>query len=104
MAKYVMMWQARAGGSAADNEASAKRSLAVFSSWTPPSDVTFDEFLTRVDGQGGFAVVTTDNLASLTTEMAKFTPYNEFTLYPVQEIADGVGLAAEAVAFRDGIS
>jgi hypothetical protein len=104
MAKYVMTWQTRSGGSAADIEASAKRSLAVFSSWTPPADVTFDEFLTRADGQGGFAVVTTDNLASVTSEMAKFSPFNEFTLYPVMEIADGVGLAGEAIAFRDSIS
>jgi hypothetical protein len=104
MAKYVMTWQVRDGGSAADNEASAKRSLAVFSSWTPPADVTFVEFLTRADGQGGFAVVTTDNLASLTAEMAKFAPYNQFTLYPVHEIADGVGLSAEAIAFRESVS
>ena len=104
MAKYVMTWQVRDGGSAADNEASAKRSLAVFSSWTPPADVTFEEFLTRADGQGGFAVVTTDNLASVTAEMAKFAPYNEFTLYPVHEIADGVGLSAEAIAFRESVS
>lgn len=103
MAKYVMTWQARAGGSAADNEESTKRTLAVFSSWTPSDDVTFDEFLTRADGQGGFAVVTTDNLASVAAEIAKFVPYNEFTLHPVQEIADGIGLSAEAVAFRDSV-
>jgi hypothetical protein len=35
------------------------------------------------DGQGGFAVVTTDNLAAAAAEMAKFAPYNEFTLHPV---------------------
>ena len=103
MAKYVMTWQVRAGASAADNEAGTKRSLAVFSSWTPPDDVTFHEFLTRADGQGGFAVVSTDDLASLTGEIAKFVPYNEFSLHPVQEIADGIGLSAQAVEFRDSV-
>lgn len=104
MGKYVMTWKPHSGASAADNEASAKRGLAVFSNWSPPADLVFHEFVTRADGQGGYAVVTTDDVASAAREISKFTPINEFELVPVLDIAEGIGLAGEAVAFRDGIS
>ena len=103
MAKYVMTWKPHVGASAADNEASAKRSLAVFSNWSPPAELTFHEFLTRADGQGGFAVVSTEDLAAATREIAKFSAYNQFEFVPVLEIAEGVGLGQEAIAFRDSI-
>lgn len=103
MAKYVMTWKPHTSGSAADNEASVKRSLSVFSSWSPSAELEFHEFLTRADGQGGFAVVSTDDIATAMREIAKFTAYNEFELVPVLEINDGIGLLADAVAFRDGI-
>ena len=104
MAKYVMTWKPHVGASAADNEASAKRSLAVFASWSPPSELTFHEFLARADGQGGYAVVSTEDVVAAAREIAKFTAYNEFEFVPVLEITDGVGLGGEAIAFRDSIS
>ena len=104
MAKYVMTWKPHVGGNTADNEASYKRVLAVFAKWSPPSELTFHEFLSRADGQGGYAVVSTDDVAVAAREIAKFTADNEFELVPVLEIADGVGLGQEAAAFRDGIS
>lgn len=103
MAKYVMTWVLRDGGDAAANEASAKRSLAVFSNWTPSSDITFVEFLARADGQGGFAVVTTDDVAVAAREMQKFTPFFEFHLHPVLEVADSAAAGAEAITFRDSV-
>ena len=103
MAKYVMTWELRNGAGAEANEASAKRNQAVFASWTPSDDVTFLEFLARADGQGGFAVVESDDLGTVSAEMSKFVPYLEFHLYPVLEIADSVALGGEAIAFRDSV-
>lgn len=103
MAKYVMSWELRDGAGAAANEASEKRSLAVFGGWTPGEDVKFVEFLARADGQGGFAVVESDDLAAVSGEMAKFVPFFEFHLYPVLEVADGAAVGAGAIAFRDSI-
>lgn len=101
--KYVMSWKPHTGGSAADNEASIKRSLEVFSKWAPPDTVTFHEFVTRADGRGGYAVVTTDDLAAMMGEVSKFTPFNEFEVVPVLDIAEGIGLVSEAISYRDGI-
>jgi hypothetical protein len=102
--KYLVSWTARAGGSATDNEAAVKRSLAVFGKWAPPSDATFHQFLARADGTGGYAVVETDNPASVAEGPAKFGPYFEFEVIPVMDITEGVQIVNEAIDFRDSIS
>lgn len=101
--KYVMTWKPHTGGSAADNEASVKRSLEVFSKWSPPDTVTFHEFVTRADGRGGYAVVSSDDVAAVMREVAKFTTFNDFEVVPVLDIAEGIGLVGEAIEFRAGI-
>ncbi|MFZ1175410.1 MAG: DUF3303 family protein, partial [Mycobacterium sp.] len=61
--KYVVAWTYRLNGSAAENEESLRRGLAVFSKWTQPQGTTYHQFVGRLDGAGGFAVVETDNPA-----------------------------------------
>jgi hypothetical protein len=102
--KYLVSWTARASGTAADNEASVKRTLAVYGKWSPPGDATFHQFLNRVDGTGGYAVVETDNPASVAEGPAKFGPYFEFEVIPVVDVTEGVALVNEAIEFRDSIS
>lgn len=80
--KFAVAWKVRHGGSAAENEASAARVLEVFGKWSPPSDETFHQFLGRLDGAGGFAVVETDNPDSLLDAPSKFGPYLEFEIDP----------------------
>jgi len=102
--KYLVSWKARSGGSASDNEEAVARSLAVFSKWSPPSDETFHQFLTRVDGEGGYAVVETDNVLSLLDGPAKFGPYFEFSVVPVVDIAEGVPVLSEGIEFRRAVT
>jgi Domain of unknown function (DUF3303) len=97
-------WTARPGGSAAENEAAVKRSLAAFGKWSPPSDATFHQFLARVDGEGGYAVVETDDPASAAEGPAKFGPYFEFEVIPAIDITEGAQIASEAAGFRDSVS
>ncbi len=102
--KYVMSWTTRYSASAQDNEAAAKRGLAIFSKWSPPAGMTFHQFVGRLDGAGGFAVVETDNTADLLDGVTKFAPLNEFELHPVIDIQDWVRAAGEGVEFRESIS
>jgi hypothetical protein len=102
--KYLVEWTARAGGSAGDNETAVKRSLAVFGKWSPPSDATFHQFLARLDGTGGYAVVETDNPASVAEGPAKFGPYFEFEVTPVLDITESVPIVNEGADFRDSVS
>jgi hypothetical protein len=102
--KFVVTWTTRAGGSAAENEAAVARFLELFSKWSPPSDQTFHQFVVRADGRGGFAVVETDNLASLALGNFKFDPFLEFAVYPVLDVQEGADLVAEAAEFRKSIT
>ena len=91
--KYVVSWVPRAG---ITEEASA-RSLQVFSKWSPAGN--FTEFLGRVDGQGGFAVVEADDPAVVAKDVAPFISWFEFEVHPVLEIADTAAIDSEAIAF-----
>jgi hypothetical protein len=100
--KYLVSWRTREGGSGTDNEASGARLLQVFSKWAPPDDATFHQFLARLDAAGGYAVVETDNPASVMDGPAKFAPWLDFTVVPVVDITEGVQVLSAAVEFRRG--
>ena len=102
--KYLVSWTARAGGSAKDNEAAVKRSLDVFGKWSPPADSTFHQFVARLDGTGGYAIVETDNPASVAEGPAKFGTLFDFTVVPVIDIMESVAIGQDAIEFRDSIS
>jgi hypothetical protein len=101
--KFVVTWKVRSGSSAADNEAAAARVLEVFAKWSPPSDETFHQFLGRLDGTGGFAVVETNNPDSLAEAPAKFGPYLDFEIVPVDDITQTTRLLGEGIEFRKSI-
>jgi hypothetical protein len=101
--QFVVMWKVRSGGSPADNEAAASRVLEVFAKWSPPSDETFHQFLGRLDGTGGFAVVETDNPESLAEAPAKFGPYLDFEIIPVDDVSETVRILQEGAAFREAV-
>jgi hypothetical protein len=100
---FVVTWKNRSGGSAAENEATAARVLEVFGKWTPPSDLTFHQFLGRLDGTGGFAVVETANPDALADAPAKFGTYLDFEIFPVNVITETTRLLTEGVEFRKSV-
>lgn len=102
--KFLVAWKPRGGGSSADNERDVARSLQVFSKWSPSPKATFHQFLTRLDGEGGYAVVESDDPAALLEGPSKFAPWFEFTLTPVMDIMEGVPVFGEAIEFRRSIS
>jgi hypothetical protein len=102
--KYLVAWKPRGGGSAQDAEADIARSLQVFSKWSPPADATFHQFLTRLDGEGGYAVVESDNPASVLEGPSKFGPWFEFSVTPVMDIMEGVPIFNDSIQFRKSIS
>ena len=87
--KYVVTWE--------------NRPSATASVHTPQEGSNFREFLGRVDGRGGFAVVETDDAATIAKDVAPFGGFFDFTVYPVQEIADTAAVGMEAVAFLQSI-
>jgi hypothetical protein len=102
--KFVVTWKPRAGGSAAENEASAVRALELYSKWTPSPTTTIHQFVLRVDGEGGFAVGESDSASDLAAGIAKLASVFEYAVYPVIDIDDGIRIANEAVEFRKSIT
>jgi|SRR5262249_3358479 len=101
--KYVMVWTARNGSSGAENEASVRRALELFSKWQPEPGTTIREFLGRADSEGGFAVVETDDITQVLNATARFAPYVQYQVYPVVEVDQWVTSAQEAIGYRNGI-
>ena len=97
--KYLLEWTTRAGGSAQENLASMKRSLEVFSKWTPST--TVHQFVGRVDAQGGYAVMETDDPTVIARDCAIFSPYLTFTLHPVVDIEQGAAALTAGVDFNE---
>ncbi|MET0700753.1 MAG: DUF3303 family protein [Mycobacterium sp.] len=102
--KYAVAMKFRMDATVRDNEDAVRRLLDVYSKWTPPAGLKFHEFVGRVDGQGSFAVVETDDVRDLMDATSKFGPYAEYEIHPVLDVADTVNLAQEAIAFRESIS
>jgi hypothetical protein len=102
--KYVVSYTLRLNGSATENEAAAKRLLELYSGWTPHASMTFHQFVGRVDGNGGFSVVETDNPMDLLDAASKFGPVIDYQIHPVVDIVDSVRVAQEGVKFRESIS
>jgi hypothetical protein len=100
--KYVVSWTIRPGGSAEERVQLGDELLAAFGRWTPPATETFHQFLGRLDGQGGVAVVETDNPADVLQGPAFFGSWLEFSIVPVVDIAESVAVLAEGSRFRAG--
>ena len=102
--KYLVSWTYRFNGSAAENEESMRRGLAVFSKWTQPQSTTYHAFLGRLDGSGGFALVETNNPADLADTTSKFAFIAEYQICPVFEIDQAVQSLQQGVEFRQTIN
>ena len=97
--KYVVAWEARVA-----SEEIQARSLQVFSKWAPSEGTTFVQFVGRVDGGGGFAVVETDDITLVARDMAIFSAFFEMSVYPVLDIQESAQVGAAAVEFRNSAS
>lgn len=98
--KYVVSWEPRPSAT----EETLARSLQVFTKWSPREGATFKEFVSRVDGQGGFAVVETDDPSLIMRDTAEFGSFFDFSVYPVLEIAEATVINTEAMEHLASIS
>ena len=103
MTKYVLTWTPRLGGSGAQNEEAAKRAYALYQKWKPPKGLNILQFLARADGEGGFAVVETDNPAHLADLASKFSPYLIGENHLVVEMDEWAKLTGEGIKFRGSV-
>ena len=86
------------------SEESTARVLNVFGAWTPPDGYAINSHLGFADGSGGILNVEADSAEAIAKASATFTPFMDFTVHPVVEVSVAVAAAAEAAAFRGGVS
>lgn len=88
--KYVLTFTPREAGSVAEREHAARRSQQLLEAWQPSETATIHQWVNRVDGNGGFAVVEGDDPGELLQDLAVWTPILEFEVYPVLDLQDAV--------------
>ena len=95
--KFVITYVERAGGSAAENVASGEAASKLLSNWTPSQAATIHQWVQRCDANGGFAVIETDNGGELFKDLATWTAFSEFHVYPVVDMMDAPALMEQAL-------
>jgi len=101
---FQVNFTAREGGSAKENEESARRTQALFAKWTPPAGMDIKSFHARADGRGGTVVVETDDVKVLLDGPSKFGSVNEFEIVPILDITESVAIANEGLDWASAIS
>ena len=86
------------------SEESVGRVLNVFAAWTPPEGYEIASNLGFADGSGGILIVEADSAEAIAKASAVFTPFMDFEIHPVADVTVAVAAAAEATAFRAGVS
>jgi hypothetical protein len=82
------------------SESGQKRSLQLFSKWTP-GPAQFQAFYGFADGNGGVALVEAASAADLATTFAPWTPFIRFTMQAIVPIRESAAIAVAAADWRD---
>lgn len=97
--KFILQWNSRLSGDAAQNVRNTESLLHAFSGWEPPASVSISEFVARVDGRGGSLVVATDDIEAIDHMVAQYSPWFDWDVVPVIDVAESAETAGRAVAW-----
>lgn len=96
--KFVVTWTTRAGGSASERRKAAADTLKLLASWQPSQAADVSEWVNRVDGNGGFAVVETDDAGEMLKDLGVWTSFFDYQIYPVLDVTEAAAKSQEALA------
>jgi hypothetical protein len=85
-------------------EEDQKRTVALFTQWTPPTGYEFKAHYSFADGNGGVAIAEVSTAAALLEAHAPWTSFFSFKTVPVVEIGDAIPILQRVSAWRDSIS
>ena len=101
--KFVLAYTTRDGSTAEDNLKSGEAAQKLLANWVPSPNATITEWVQRCDGSGGFAVLSTDNAKDLYRDLAVWSPWLKFDVYPVLDILDATPLTDEAIHIASAV-
>lgn len=85
------------------SEDSERRSLKLFTSWTPPKGFEFKSHYSFTDGTGGMGIAEATSAAAILEATAPFAPFLEFKTIPVVEMSEAVPILQRVNAWRDSV-
>ena len=85
------------------SEEKQKRSLQLFTNWTPPAGFEFKAHYALADGSGGIAIVETNSAAAHLEAVAPFGVFFDFKIIPILDIGEAVPILARVNAWRDSV-
>ena len=83
-------------------EEEEKRSLKMFTNWTPPQGFEFKSHYVTGSGKN-VAIVEVSSAAVLLEAMAPWGPYLDFDSEPCVDVTEAVAITQKAYAWRDSI-
>lgn len=83
------------------DEDRSSRALRLFQAWQPPLE--FKAHLSRVDGNGGVALVESESAMKILEAIQPFTPYFKFEVVPVVDIKEAVPVMDSINKWRQSI-
>lgn len=102
--KFVMTFTNRTGGSGAEAEEGQQRAMKLLANFQPAESATIHQWVTRCDGQGGFAVLEQDSAEDMLHDLSVWSPYIDFQIYPVVDVMEAAGMQQKAIDFRNSVS
>lgn len=94
--KFVLAYRTRQGSDAQANLASAQAAQKLLANWAPHRPAGIQQWVQRVDGSGGYAVIETDDAHGLLGDMATWAPWLTFEIVPVVDIGEASGIEQDA--------
>jgi hypothetical protein len=95
--KFVLSYTVRAGGSVEERVTGGEAAQKLLANWTPSDKATIQQWVQRCDGNGGFAVLETDDQGELFRDLAVWAPWLDFDVVPVIDIGDATPITQEAL-------
>jgi Protein of unknown function (DUF3303) len=95
--KFVMSYTLRGGGSVEERVAAGEAAQKLLANWAPSETATIHQWVQRCDGNGGFAVVEQDDEADLFRDLAVWSPWLEFEVFPVLDIVGATPIQQDAL-------
>ncbi len=85
------------------SEEQEKRSLTLFTNWTPPSGYEFKAHYAFADGSGGIGLVEAKSAAALLEAHAPWVTFFDFKTVPLVEVTESTPILQKILKWRDSI-
>ena len=85
------------------SEESNKRTLQLFTNWTPPAGFEFKAHYILADGSGGITIVEAESAQAFYEACATWTPFLDFKASPIIDAIESIPISQRVIAWRESV-